>query len=246
MAKTDQFHTGVPKSMPTVGLLDGDIVAVRSAAIFDSQDGCEEDHLHMLIRKTVRDWVSGAGTDDYRVCMSLGRSFRYDAYPAYKSNRTQPRPRGTEEAREYLRNAYPICEYDTLEADDVMGIMATEPQDKEARVIISTDKDMLQIPAWQYNPDKDRWPHKPTREDCWKFLCYQWTCGDPGDGYPGIPGFGVAKFNKWWDKLSTERFWEPIGLKDIRDLFGDEDAMHSQEMCCRICQWEHRPDDWPY
>lgn len=240
MAEHDFLHTGVRNSQKVVALLDGDIVAVRSAAIFDSNDGHELSHLHMLVRKTISDWVDKLGADEYRICLSKGRCFRYDAYPQYKSNRTQPKPRGTDEAKEYLRNAYPIWEYDTLEADDVMGILATEPQEEEVRVIVSTDKDMLQIPAWQFNPDKDRWPHKPSVGAADTFLAYQWTCGDSGDGYPGIPGFGVARFKKevWADALEA-------GAYDafVRRNIPDKDV-EAQRTCAAILRWHERPKDW--
>jgi DNA polymerase-1 len=234
MSDADLFHTGVRKDHSVTALLDGDIIAVRSAAIFDSKDGYEEDFLYALVRKTIYEWVKGCNADDYRICMSKGRCFRYDAYLAYKSNRKAPKPRGTEEAKQYLWDNYDCLSHEGLEADDVMGILATEPQDDEIRVIVSTDKDMLQIPAWQFNPDKDRWPHKPDEEACRKFLYYQWTCGDPGDGYPGIPGFGVAKFQKWYSKF--------CGVKGLYEEHGlDYPYYDSQGECAKILQWEDRP-----
>lgn len=233
MAKHDNYHHGVRKDHRVVGLLDGDIVAVRSAAIFQAQDGFEEDHLYALVRKTLRDWTTLC--DDFVVCMSLGKSFRYEAYPEYKSNRTQEKPRGTDEAKAYLRDGFPIREYGGLEADDIMGIMATEPQDHEVRIIVSTDKDMLQIPAWQYNPDKDRFPHKPTVEQADAFLDLQMHCGDPGDGYPGVPGIGIAKYEKWLQK-SDGCLFEEKGLSlEYRE---------SMRVCAEILRWDSRPKDW--
>jgi 5'-3' exonuclease len=241
MAKNDilYFHTGVRKDHKVVALLDGDIVAVKSAAVFDAHDGYEESYLHMLVRKTVNDWVKACGADDFVVCMSKGRSFRYDAYPKYKSNRTQPKPRGTDEAKQYLRDAYPTYEHDTLEADDVMGILGTEPQDKEIRVIVSTDKDMLQIPSWQFNPDRDRWPHKPDMDACHKFLAYQTTCGDPGDGYPGIPGFGIARFKKWWKNGETQ-----VSLEVFLDNGLTLKDWTAQYDCAKMLLWNDRPEDF--
>lgn len=242
MAEYDFLYTGVSKKHKVTCLLDGDIVAVRSAAIFESQDGHEMSHLKMLVHKTINDWVSSCGADGFKMCLSLGRSFRYDAYPEYKSNRKQPKPRGTDEAKQYLRDKYPIWEYDTLEADDVMGIMATEPQDEEIRVIVSTDKDMLQIPAWQFNPDRDRWPHKPHPEVAEMFLKYQWTCGDSGDGYTGIPKFGVSRFKK---AMQEDPDTLVIDLYEKNLLGDDKYALYdSQEVCAKILQWDNRPKDW--
>jgi hypothetical protein len=234
MAKHDCYHHGVRKDQTVVGLIDGDIVAVRSAAVFQAQDGFEEDHLYALVRKTIREWTSFC--DESVVCMSLGKSFRYGPYPQYKSNRTQEKPRGTDEAKAYLRANYRILEYEGLEADDCMGISATEPQDETVRIIISTDKDMLQIPGWQFNPDKDRFPHKPTVEQADAFLDFQVCCGDPGDGYPGVPGVGIAKYRKWVQAYGGCLF-EKNGLSP--------EYKESMVACAKILRWEDKPHDWP-
>jgi 5'-3' exonuclease len=168
--------------------------------------------------------------------MSLGKSFRYGPYPQYKSNRTQEKPRGTDEAKAYLRAHYRILEYEGLEADDCMGISATEPQDETVRIIISTDKDMLQIPGWQFNPDKDRFPHKPTVEQADAFLDFQVCCGDPGDGYPGVPGVGIAKYRKWVQAYGGCLF-EKNGLSP--------EYKESMVACAKILRWEDKPHDWP-
>ena len=234
----DYFYNGPDKRKPFLSLLDGDIIAVKSAAIFCSQSGVEEEELYAIVRKTVQEWASISQCDDYRICMSLGRCFRYEAYPQYKSNRKGEKPRGTDEAKAYLRSAWPCLEYNGLEADDVMGIYATEPDTEQVRVIVSTDKDMLQIPCWQVNPDKDRFPYLRGKEEAHKFLWYQWTCGDPGDGYPGIPGYGLAKFKKWW----------PDG-GNIYSLFSqhgqDDSYCTAMRSCARILQWEDRPEGFP-
>lgn len=227
----------VTKGENVIALLDGDIVAVRSAAIFDAKDGHEEDLLYAIVRKIIREWTLAASADDFRICMSLGKSFRYEAYPQYKSNRKAPKPRGTDEAKEYLRENYTCLEYATLEADDIMGILATEPETPETRIIVSTDKDMLQLPAWQVNPDKDRFPHRPSDDDTHRMLMYQWTCGDPGDGYPGIPKFGESRFNKWYSRHSP--------VFHLYEQWGQTlEHCVAMRKCAKLLQWEERPPNW--
>lgn len=243
MAKHDFLYKGVRKDAEVVALLDGDIIAVKAAAVFDAQDGHEEEHLELIIRMILRQWVRACGVYEYRICMSLGKSFRYNAYPEYKSNRTGILPRGAAEAKEYLRKTYNVLEYDSLEADDVMGILATEPQCAEVRLIVSTDKDMLQIPAWQFNPDKDRWPHKPSSLDAFNFLCYQWLCGDTGDGYKGIPGYGVSRFRSALESCFGEMDEFAVSLIYASKQQTDE-YMMSQFKCASILQWANRPEGW--
>ena len=57
--------------------------------------------------------------------------------------------------KEYLAENYTTFQRPQLEADDVMGILATRKQKEPTRfIIISTDKDLKQIPSHHYNPDK--------------------------------------------------------------------------------------------
>lgn len=224
----------VKQTDKVVALLDGDIIAVRSAAIFTAQGGWEEDHLHLVINKTIREWVTGSQADDYRICMSKGRSFRYEAYPQYKSNRKAEKPRGTDEAKAYLRR-WDCLEWDGLEADDILGIFSTDPTTEDVRIVVSTDKDMLQLPVYQYNPDKDRFPHKPTLEEANKALMLQWSCGDPGDGYPGIPKFGPSRFEKWYTQGAPIFYlYEQHGqTKEHCEAMGK---------CARLLRWEDKPE----
>ena len=47
--------------------------------------------------------------------------------------------------RDYVMKKHNGVMWKNLEADDVMGIMATEPHPTEDRIIVSIDKDMINI-----------------------------------------------------------------------------------------------------
>lgn len=227
-------------------ILDGDIIAAKGAARATADDTCELADVHNSVRDLLEEWQQAARADTIQVCLSEGRCFRYDAYPEYKANRKgKPPIPGRREAIQFLKDNYPCVSADGLEADDVMGILATQPQDAEVRIIVSTDKDMLQIPAWQVNPDKDRFPHKPMYGSCVEALVVQAIAGDATDGYGGIPGWGPVKVKKfieengpWYPGEDATGF--PIWL--IRSAYAEAgqppERWRQMLTCAAILTWD--------
>jgi len=180
------------KDMKTVALLDGDIIAYKAAAATDAQTENERFAI-MLADKITSEWVSGSGADSFKMCLSLGRSYRYDSFPDYKSNRKdQSRPTYLDNVKDYLRVMYEVEEREGLEADDVMGILATT-ESVEVPIIVTIDKDLQQIPGWHYNPDKSKCPFHVRENEAWLLEHVQWASGDATDGFRGIVGVGPAK-----------------------------------------------------
>ena len=81
-----------------------------------------------------------------------------------------------------------------LEADDVLGIMATEPHPTEDRIIVSIDKDMKQIPT-KLSRDGETVEEIPERLANYWFMI-QTLAGDSTDGYSGLPNVGVKTAEK--------------------------------------------------
>ena len=74
---------------------------------------------------------------------------------------------------------------DSLEADDVLGILATEPSNEE-RIIVSIDKDLYQIPAKISKDGKTFEEISENEANYWHMM--QTLTGDSTDGYSGCPG----------------------------------------------------------
>ena len=129
--------------------------------------------------------------DDYQVLLSGPDNFRLDVWPAYKSNRAgTPKPVLHSALKAHLRENHGAYHEGRLEADDLMGILASEPSQDE-RIMVSADKDMLTIPGLLFNPNKPLEGIKRTSQvtaDKWHY--WQTVVGDQTDGYPGIPGVG--------------------------------------------------------
>lgn len=126
------------------------------------------------------------------LCFSGSDNFRKTVYPEYKGNRRgQRKPLAYAALKEWcLRNF--TCEmWPNLEADDVMGIMATrEPGEY---IIYSEDKDLKQIPGLLYRNNE---LITITEHQALEYFFTQVITGDPTDGYPGCPGSGPAAAQK--------------------------------------------------
>src|SRR5687767_1122099 len=85
--------------------------------------------------------------------------FRNDLWAGYKLHRTQGRPPvHRRDVEDILRNEFPVKSKPGLEADDVMGILATWEgyRPGEEKVIVSIDKDMDTVPGPHFNYYKDK------------------------------------------------------------------------------------------
>jgi len=125
-------------------------------------------------------------------------NFRKQLDPTYKSNRKDAvPPELLKLAKEYMFENYRSYIKPRLEADDVMGILATRPRllGKDVRdvVIVSEDKDMRTIPAAVYNPNHPELGIlEITRTEAMQFHLWQTITGDATDGYPGCKGIGAG------------------------------------------------------
>lgn len=159
------------------------------AADFDEAKDYAEEELNRLIDRLQ--------PDDLIICLSDDfNSFRKERVdPTYKANRNAvERPVYLYDLKDWLRSEYVTEERVALEADDVMGIIATDPTRTDERIIVSADKDMLTVPGKLYRPHLQK-GKKPvildvTPEAAARFHLFQTLTGDTTDGYPGCPGVG--------------------------------------------------------
>ncbi|MEK0325094.1 MAG: hypothetical protein QQN63_05255 [Nitrosopumilus sp.] len=142
------------------------------------------------IEAEVERWARcGHGDDDIVVCLSAGRSFRYWIWPSYKANRKkQDPPPMLGNCFDILKHDYYTWMVDGLEGDDGLGILATG---KEDTIIITIDKDLLQVPGLHFNPDKDETPYEIEPHLAAWHEHIQWLMGDSSDNLPGLPRVGI-------------------------------------------------------
>ncbi len=132
-----------------------------------------------------------------------GKTFRDEVFAEYKANRTEMPPDLGEQIP-YIRRVLeamriPVLEYAGFEADDVIGAMARRSSEKYDVVIVSSDKDMLQLVderVHMYNPVKeDVWYDAAATEEFMGVKPAQVADllalkGDSIDNIPGAPGIG--------------------------------------------------------
>ena len=115
----------------TVALIDGDIIAYRSAVIsandFDGEEFFDPLSVEQNVTHIVGDWTTKARARTQVVCLSdeSHRYFRHEIYPDYKGNRAdRERPVALSHAYDCLKKNYKTADRPGLEADDVMGILS--------------------------------------------------------------------------------------------------------------------------
>ena len=158
------------------------------------------------------------------------RSWRRYYFPFYKSNRRKARDESgfdwnlifdtLGKIREELKENFPykVIEVEGAEADDIIGVLAARKAPHEEVLILSSDKDFVQLQKYanviQYSPIMKRFvktdnPHKFVKEHILK--------GDRGDGIPNFLSadnvlalgerqktINSKKLNEWLSKSPEE------------------------------------------
>lgn len=146
-------------------------------------------------------------TYEILICFSSPNNFRKTINPAYKANRNGKRkPVAYHALVSWIKDKANTTEVDTLEADDVMGILATSESLKDKCIVISGDKDMKCIHGYHYDFIRDEFCYVTT-EEAYKNFLIQTLMGDATDGYSGCPKIGKVTATKLLDK---ECSWDTV------------------------------------
>lgn len=158
----------------------------------------------------LRDVIHSVGAQHSIVCLSdATANWRMGVYPDYKGKRSvTKRPGCYGELRRHLMSHRKAVIWKRLEADDLVGILATDLSGSDRnRVIVSIDKDLLTVPGLHYNPRKpEKGVFEVTRAEAFLNHMRQTLTGDAVDNYPGCPGVGPKKAEKFlgdYDKHPT-------------------------------------------
>lgn len=191
-------------------IIDGDILAYQIATNNEVEtnwgDGLwtlhsDENSCKQQFDAVIDDLGSNLSADDYVVALTDKNNFRKDILPTYKSNRNAKRkPLVLKAMRQHIMDKHNGVMWKNLEADDVMGIMATEPTEED-RVLVSIDKDMRTIPCTLSN-DGSTTTQIPQRLADYNFMLQVLT-GDKVDGYDGIDGVGIKTAEKLIKKYTN-------------------------------------------
>lgn len=226
-----------------IALIDGDIVAYRCAASAEKEEA----------------WIAKARTSDlldqilvetkateFRVFLSGDNNFRLKIYPAYKANRTAPKPVHLIECKKLLTDKFGAVVTDGYEADDALGIHqeygysvedAALGRDRYSTIICSIDKDLLQIPGLHYNFVKKEMREVSEYEGLLSFYT-SLLVGDATDNIKGCPGIGKARAPRILSGCETEQEM----FNACRDTYNDDESMLLNGHLLYI--WKKEADNW--
>lgn len=236
------------KRNPIVVLLDADVVVYRAAfGVEQNVDWGEGEHSWFakmedvipLVDQLIAEVREKLHADKMVLALTCSdtQNFRRAVYPDYKMNRANTRkPLLWKKTREYIVGKYDTRIKPTLEADDVLGILATMPMPNTTRIIASIDKDFLSVPGKFFNLKKGVM-NDLTEEEADKNFMLQTLTGDSTDHYPGCPGVGpknAAKILNW--EFTLPAMWKAVVQAYRNKGKTTEDAI-TQARCARVLRF---------
>lgn len=194
-------------------LFDGDVIAYRAACAAENKNDPEVTvmeemqnataYADQILEQVIYKFVPFPAPKDYAVFLTGSNNFRYEIAKAqpYKGNRPSEKPPYLGHVRNHLKEKWNASVSQGQEADDDIATEAAS-LDYEA-IIISVDKDFLQVPCGNYNFVKDEFKEIDEWEGL-KFFYTQILTGDAADHIPGIYRVGPVKAEKILKGAETE------------------------------------------
>jgi DNA polymerase-1 len=229
------------KPIETV-LIDADITAfqVCSSAEVETDWGDDVWTLHSDFAKVKSDFKEAitsiqdmTGAPNVILAFTSSTNFRKSVYEPYKSNRKKSRkPMHLMNVRRWAADYWDTREWEGLEGDDVLGILATAD---DSMGIYSADKDMATLPANLWSNDERFFYLQAENVADWYWMS-QTLSGDPTDGYPGLPGIGKKRAADMLGEPGErplEDMWEQVVAAYENKGLTADDAL-TQARCARI------------
>ena len=241
-------------------LIDGDMFAFRACSSCELEVNWGQIWtLHVDLEEAKARFVELLDNAIERALRSASEYIKFDSYsvnfaftgknnfrkllnPSYKANRIGKRkPVAYDALVSWIKGLAYCVEIDSLEADDLIGITATNPVFVDNCIIISGDKDMNCIYGYHYDYIRDTFTHV-TPEEAYRNFLTQTLVGDTTDGYSGCPKVGKVTAERLLDKdcswATVVTAYEKAGLSEdvaIEQarmarilLFDDWDAKHGE------------------
>lgn len=214
-------------------LIDGDILIYKASAAAEVETVWEGGLITLHSSTTAIGYILSESIDSIRtelgrkrkviIALTHKENFRKMLYPDYKGHRTGRKPLGYQGAVEYIREHWDSVTLPALEADDVMGIMATSGRYKDP-IIVTEDKDLKQIPVPVYNPRTKEMVHN-SPEEGQLYHMVQSLAGDRADNYPGCPGYGEISATKLLSSLQPDQWWPAVVASYEKKGLSEDDAI---------------------
>ena len=179
-------------------LIDADYIVYKCCAATETEIDFGEDLIvvtsnfsdaYGMVERELASIANDLGCfDDSILFFSDSVNFRKSIDPDYKGHRNRKKPCGYKRVINKLKEEYHVVVMPKLEADDAIGIYATN---LPGHIICSPDKDMRQIPGQLFDLTQGVVEITPEMGARWHLI--QTMAGDQTDGYAGIPGIGIKR-----------------------------------------------------
>lgn len=180
-----------------------------------------DDRISMIVNKL----LTKLGYEgEYKICLCFtdpASNFRKRILSSYKANREGKRkPVCYSAVVQWCKDNYNCFQIPSLEADDVVGIMATSNLGEE--VHISGDKDFKSIPGVFYDHLHNELYHI-SQQDADRWFYTQCLIGDTADNYTGCPGIGIMTADKIFKKEGYS--WNTVVRQFVKKGYGEDYAL---------------------
>lgn len=227
-------------------LIDGDILCYRLGFATQSSDGTDV-LSEPLVRYRVDEFLSDLlvfdlpDCADYEGYLSTDSSSNFRVPLAvtvpYKGQRIAEKPKNHGVIQKYLLTEWGFHDILGQEADDSLAQEQTKLGDNS--IIVSIDKDMLQVPGWHYNFVRRERIYVTPDTGFYNF-CIQMLTGDRADNIVGIRGIGPVKAARCLAEADNDY----LRLKAVSDVYrqnGDDLLRHFRENASLL--WLRRQTD---
>ena len=161
----------------------------------------EENMVRHMILNSIRSYKVKFGAEFGELVIASDNTnyWRKQMFPYYKANRKKNQQNSDldwhaifetlNKIRQELKDYFPyrVIDIEAAEADDVIGTLVRNFSKDESILIMSGDKDFIQLHIWpnvkQYDPVRKRWI---IHNDPEQYLKEQILKGDSGDGVPNV------------------------------------------------------------
>lgn len=236
-------------------IIDGDILVYRASdaalEVFETELEEDEEFIYRItsyankkvatdaLDKMIDKICKETKSDRVVVAISDVENFRKQINPNYKGNRKkQLKPVLFQFLRDWFKNesGYKLYQKPNLEADDVIGILATSDSIiKGDKCVWSFDKDFKTIPCKfaKGSPEGKLTKRLIIEEEADWWFMYQTLIGDTTDGYQGCKGIGDKKARKILGKIGEKtlsEMWDLVKKTYLAQGMSEEEALLNARM----------------
>ena len=237
-----------------VAVIDADILLYKACRVAEEEVNWGDDQwvlwsdlnkVKTIIDDQVSLIVEEMEADRSILCFSDKKNYRKEINPEYKANRRGGRkPLCFQGALQYCKDTYPFRQFTSLEADDVIGIIATTESDKNEYVIVSEDKDLLTVPGLHWDL-KSKEVYSLSEDEADFNFFSQTLTGDTVDNYKGCPNVGKVTAEKLLRSVESKDLWQTVVNRYEKAGLKEQDAILNARMAriLRKCEYNRQTEE---